>query len=86
MSDFVPPSWARWIGCRGPWPRLIRWLHKCGFRPATRYALRKCREELERYEREQVLRACGSSGKTVVATRDEAGRLTMRELPGEGEA
>jgi hypothetical protein len=83
MGDFVPPSWSRWASCRGPWPRFIRWLHQRGFRRATRYAHRKCAEELERYEREQVLSACFSSGRTVVATRDEEGRLIMRELLGE---
>jgi hypothetical protein len=84
MSDFVPPSWSRWIACRGPWPRLVRWLHSLGFRPATEYALRKCRDEVERYEQERVLQACWSSGETVVATRDEEGRLTMREATGDG--
>lgn len=80
MSDFIPPEWTRWAGCRGPWPRFIRWLHKRGFRPATEYAFRKCEEELERFQMEQVLSACWTTGKTVIGTMDDDGEMTIREI------
>lgn len=79
-NDFVPPEWSCWAGCRGPWPRLIRWLHKRGFRPATTYAHKKCQEELERYEMEMVLSACWATGKTVIGTVGDNGEMMIQEL------
>lgn len=79
-NDFVPPEWARWAGCRGPWPRFIRWLHKRGFRPATSYAWRKCQEELERYEMEMMMSRCVATGKTVVGSVDDDGEMVIREM------
>jgi hypothetical protein len=51
-----------------------------GFRPATEYALRRCQEELERYQMEQVLSRCWTTGRLVFGTVDDDGELTIQEF------
>lgn len=69
-----------WLGCRGVLPRLLRFLHRHGCRPATRYALRKCDEARAEALRLAVAERCWATGKVVIGHVDEEGNFAMQEV------
>ncbi len=76
-----------WKECRGFFPRLTRWLHRRGFRPATRFLIEKCRKMLEERIRQEVVSLAVATGQPVRGTVDEEGVLTILvgQLPPAGQ-